>query len=271
MSQPADPHAAGGEGLGDSAGVPWAGRSFEPNANASDDGSAPAALVEAMRLFRTGEVSAAAVVDALRDVRLLMPLVAELGDSGVGPHGHAVDKSQELSIVTVAAPDGRTVLPAFSDVAAMARWDPVARPIPTPVRRIALAAADEGTDLVVVDPGSDSEFVIRRPAVWAIAQGLPWEPSPTSPEVFRALSESVASELAVIDIGVTPGDPQARLRGPELVVRLELMAGLDRAELDAMLARLAARWAADDRIAVLVDSLTVTLVRGDAPTRPPFG
>lgn len=267
MSQPADPHAAGA----DSAGVPWAGRSFEANANASDDGSAPASFVEAMRLFRTAQASAAEVVDSLRDQRLLMPLVAELGESGTGPHGQTVDKSQELSIVTVAAPDGRTVLPAFSDVAAMARWDPVARPIPTPVRRIALAAADEGTDLIVVDPGSDSEFVIRRPAVWAIAQGLPWEPSPTSPEVFQALSESVSSELAVIDVGVAPGDPQSRMRGPELIVRLELMSGLGRAELDAMLARLAARWAADDRIAVLVDSLTVTLIRGDAPAFPSFG
>ena len=45
-------------------------------------------------------------------------------------------------------------------------------------------------------------------------------------------------------------------------MRLELIQGLDQAELDAVLARLARRWAADDRIAVLVDSLTVKLVRG---------
>jgi hypothetical protein len=37
--------------------------------------------------------------------------------------------------------------------------------------------------------------------------------------------------------------------------------GLDREVLDAVLARLAQRWAADDRIAVLVDSLTVKLRR----------
>lgn len=259
MSRPADPegHSA------DSAGVPWAGRSFEPNTHAADDGSAPPAFVDAIRRFRAGEVGPQVVVDALRDVRLLMPLVAELGESGIGPHGQAVDKTQELSIVTVAAPDGRTVLPAFSDVVAMGRWDAAARPIPTDVRRIALAAADEGTDLVVVDPGSETEFVIRRPAVWAIARGVPWEPSYSSPEVFAALTASVASELAVLDLSVAPGDPQSRLRGPELVVRLELMAGLDRSELDGVLGRLAKRWAADDRIAVLVDSLTVTLVSGD--------
>jgi hypothetical protein len=259
MSRPADDESD--QRGADSAGVPWAGRSFEPNANAADDGSAPHAFSEAITRFRAGEARVDEVIDALRHERLLMPLVAELGDSGVGAHGQLVDKSQELSIVTVAAPDGRTVLPAFSDVAAMARWDATARPIPTPVRRIALAAADEGTDLIVVDPGSDTEFVIRRPAVWAIARDVPWEPSFASPEVFAALTESVAPELAVIDVGVASGDPLSRLRGPELIVRLELMAGLDRGELDAVLARLAKRWAADDRIAVLVDSLTVKLVR----------
>jgi hypothetical protein len=45
-------------------------------------------------------------------------------------------------------------------------------------------------------------------------------------------------------------------------VVLELVDGLGRDQLDAVLARLAARWAADDRIAVLVDSLSVKLVRG---------
>jgi hypothetical protein len=98
--------------------------------------------------------------------------------------------------------------------------------------------------------------------VWAIGQGLAWEPAYRSPEVYAGLQRSIAGELAVIDLAVAPGDPTGRLRGPELVVELHLMAGLDQAELDAVLARLARRWAADDRIAVLVDSLSVKLRRG---------
>ena len=94
------------------------------------------------------------------------------------------------------------------------------------------------------------------------AQARAWEPSHSSPEVFLGLQESIGAELAVLDLGVEPGDPQARLRGPELIVRLHLIDGLEPAELDAVLQRLARRWAADDRIAVLVDSLTVKLVRG---------
>jgi len=255
-------HAADDACGHDSAGVPWEGRRFEPNPHAGDDGSADPALLAALTAFGAGEGPATAVVDAYRTARLLIPLIAEKGEEGVGPTGLTVDKTQELSIVTVAAPDGRRVLPVFTSVQTMAAWEPTARPVPAPGVRTALSAAADDTELIVIDPGSETEFVLRRPAVWAIGQGLPWEPPHSSPEVFAALQESARSELGVIDVAVAPGDPASRLRGPELIVRLDLVDGLDRAELDAVLQRLAARWAADDRIAVLVDSLKVTLRRG---------
>lgn len=248
-------------GPADSAGVPWAGRSFEPNPHAADDGSADPALLAALLAFRAGDGDAGAVVDAYRSARLLIPLVAEKGEEGVGPTGLTVDKTQELSIVTVAAPDGRRVLPVFTSVQTLAAWDPAARPVPVDGVRTALSAAADDTDLVVIDPASPTEFVLRRPAVWAIGQGLRWDPPHMSPEVFAGLQESIGGEIGVLDLSVAPGDPDARLRGPELVVRLHLVDGLDQGELDAVLQRLAARWAADDRIAVLVDSLTVKLVR----------
>src|SRR5690606_14137168 len=98
-----------------------------------------------------------AVVDAFRNARLLIPLVAEAGDEGVNDRGVRVDKTQELSIVTVGGPDGRAVLPVFSSVATMAAWNDAARPVPADGRRVALAAASEGTDLVVIDPTSRTE------------------------------------------------------------------------------------------------------------------
>ncbi|TQJ32461.1 SseB family protein [Microbacterium sp. SLBN-146] len=248
--------------LADSAGVPWEGRSFEANRHATDDGSADPALLAALDAFRSGSGDQVAIVDAYRSARLLIPLVAERGDEGVGVHGQLVDKTQELSIVTVAAPDGRRVLPVFTSVEAMGRWDAAARPVPADGVRTALAAVDDDTDLIVIDPTSETEFVLRRPAVWAIARSEPWEPSFSSPEVFAGLSASIGGELAVLDLEVAPGDPTGRLRGPELLVRLQLVDGLDKAALDAVLSRLATRWASDDRIAVLVDSLTVKLTRG---------
>jgi hypothetical protein len=241
----------------DSAGVPWKGRHFEHNTSADDDGSAPELLMAAIRGFRARELGEAAVVDALRDARLLIPLVAELGAEGRTSEGH--DKSQELSIVTVEGPDGRTVLPAFTSVAAMTTWNPAARPVPVAATRVALAAASESTDVIVLDPTSDSEFAIRRPAVWAIARSEPWVPSYLDPRVLDAFMDAAAAEPSVIAVFLAPGDPDARLAGPELVVQLRLAAGLDRMSLDGMLARLQERWAESEVIADRVDSLSVKL------------
>jgi len=252
----------GPEGLGptDSAGQPWRGRSFEPNAHVADDGSAPPRLIEVIARFRAREVDETEVVDVFRESRFLIPLVAHAGDVGHTTDGTLVDKTQELSIVTVTGPDGRNVLPVFSSVAAMAAWNPDARPVPADGIRVALAAASEQTDVVVIDPTSATEFALRRPAVWAVAQSQPWKPSYLDREVRQAFAASIESELSVIGVSLSAGDPDARLAGPELRVELELVQGLTKAELDTTLQRLASRWAADDTIATRVDSLAVKLV-----------
>ncbi|MFM9876246.1 MAG: SseB family protein [Rhodoglobus sp.] len=246
--------------MSDSAGVAWAGRHFESNSSADDDGSAPEQLIAAIRDFQGGTAGESGVVDAVRESRLLVALVAELGETGVSPLGHTVDKSQELSIVTVAGPDGRTVLPAFTSVTAMSAWNPLARPIPVAGSRVALAAVSEATELVVLDPTSDTEFVLRRPALWAIAQSEPWTPSYLDSEVLDAFMDAAAPEPAVLALTLAPGDPTGRLAGPELVVRLALTEGLDRESLDAIVARLQSRWAASEVITTRVDSLRVQLL-----------
>lgn len=239
----------------DSAGVPWEGRQFHDNGWGGDDGSAPALLVEAIRRFRANEVGEAEVVDAVRESRLLVPLVAELGAGGRDERGG--DKSQELSIVTVAGPDGRPVLPAFSSVAAMSAWNVKARPVPTPGVRVAAAAIGEGTDLVVIDPTSETEFALRRPALVAVATGLPWRPSYDDASVRDAFADAAAPELDVVDVVAVPGDPEARLAGPELVLVVGVRAGLDAASVEQLVSRMRERWPADlgDR----VDSMSVRI------------
>jgi hypothetical protein len=253
------------DGPSDSAGVPWAGRQFASHGVgdtdfADDDGTAPDHLLTALGRFRAGEVEAVNVVDAIRSSRLLIPLLATIAEVGVGVDGLVADKSAELSIVTVAGPDGRNVLPVFSSVAAMQKWNPAARPVPADAVRVALAAASEQTDLVVLDPTSPTEFAVRRPAVWAIAQSVQWIPSYLDPEVLAVFTASVRSEPTVSSIDLAAGDPDARLAGPELVVRLALVPGLDQVALGAVLARLQERWSSDPLIASRVDSLAVTLV-----------
>lgn len=249
---------------GDSAGQPWAGRHFEQGDSSDDDGSADSALMDALTAFHTGAHGPEVVVEAFRDARLLIPLVAHLGEAGQNEHGPlagmTVDKKQELSIVTVSAPDGRNVLPVFSSVTSMRAWNPEARPVPADGVRVALAAASEDTELVVLDPTSAAEFVIRRPALWAMARSQQWRPAYADVAVAEAFRASISTELAVLDVQLADGDPGARLHGPEVLVRLELIQGLTEGELDAVLARLAQRWAANDAIAAGVDSLGVRLL-----------
>jgi hypothetical protein len=245
----------------DSAGVPWEGRSFDHAESSNDDGSAPAKLLEALKRFRSRELGEAEVVEEVRVSRLLIPLVAHAGETGVAPDGHLVDKTQELSIVTVAGPDGRSVLPAFTSVAAMSRWNPKARPIPADGTRVALAAASEGTDLVVLDPTSETEFAIRRPALWAMAQGRAWQPSYLDDAVLAEFMAAADGEDAIVAIQLAPGDPDARLAGPELLVQLSLVAGLDELALAELLGRAQDRWSSSELIAERVDSMTVKLAR----------
>jgi hypothetical protein len=245
----------------DSAGVPWEGRTFHENPGAGDDGSAPPRLLEAIRRFRAGELGVPDVIEALHDSRLLLPLIAERGDEGIGAHGRLVDKTQELSLITTAGPDGRPVLLAFTSVDAMRSWDPGARPIPIDAPRVALAAAAEGTPLIVLDPNTPTMFVVRRPALRAVATGESWRPSFDDPEVLQAVLDASAGEPDLVAVQLAPGDPTARLHGPELLVQLSVRGGLPPAELEGLIARLGERWSSDATIAERADSLSVVIER----------
>lgn len=243
----------------DSAGIPFAGRVFDADAGADDDGSADPRLIEAVRRFRARDLGMTEVVAALGAARLLVPLVADRGDEGVGPHGQVVDKTQELALVTVAGPDGRVVLPAFSSVGAMNAWNPRARPIPVPAPRVALAAAADGAGAIVLDPGSETEFALRRTGFEALATASRFVPCFADASVLEAFLVATAGESAVRAVQLAPGDPDARLIGAELIVQLTLEPGLDRGELDSVVARLGVAWAASPPIAQRVDSIGIRL------------
>lgn len=244
---------------GDSAGQPWEGRSFDDNPFRDDDGSAPPELVAAVEAFRAGEAGPERVVDVLRTCRVLVPLIAELGESGVTETGMTVDKSADLSIVTVQGPDGRPVLPVFSSTTTMRAWNERARPIPIGMRRVAAAVVEEGTDLVILDPGSETEFGVRRPASWAIVRDGPWTPAWANDAVATAVAAGVAAEPLVRRIELAPGPGGAGLGGPELLVTLGVPAGTARDELAQLAERAQRAWSTDETVATGVDSMTLRL------------
>ena len=244
----------------DSAGVPWEGRQLEGNRFADDDGSTPKELLNAISGFRSGQLGQAKVVDVIRDSRLLIPLVAQLGESEIGPNGLLVDKSAELSIVTVKSPDDQDALVVFSSVEAMQRWNKDARPVPTDAIRVCLAAASQLSTRVVIDPGSETEFVLRRPAIARIAQGLDWQPAELNQIVKKVVEGSVASEAQVIGFELRSADPTAKLAGAELEVALRLENGASPSEVRELLDRISRYWAASEEFASSVDSVSIKLI-----------
>ncbi len=248
-----DPH------LADSAGVPWLGRHFEGNEFAGDDGSAPEVLHEALLRHSLGSIGQAEVLRHVGASRFLIPLVAELGEAGVGPTGSITDKSAELSVVTVATPDGRSALLAFTSLASLALWDPDARPVPVTGLRLALAAKSDGTTRIVIDPGSDTEFAVRGPAIEALAAERDWVAPWEDERVLAAFMEPASQFAAITGLVLAPGDQFARLRGPEVVVHLTVMQGLDAGQLKSVTTELSEAWQHDPLITSRVDSVGLKL------------
>ena len=215
----------------DSAGRPWEGRSFQHHdtAYAGDDGSAPAGYLEAVEALAAGRSGRAAVVDALRGERLLVPLLAAAGETGFDERGRTIDKTQELSIVTVQGPDGAPILPMFSHVAAMQAWNAQARPVPTSTQRAAAAALD-GPARVVVDPGAASEFVLTRTMLEALLADASWSWGVEDAAVHTAVAAAMFGQPAVQAIVLATGDPRSTLAGAELEVHALVDAAQDAGE-----------------------------------------
>jgi hypothetical protein len=244
----------------DSSGVPWEGRTFQPNPHAGDTGEAPADVAESLTAWRAGTGSFTDLVAAFATNRFLIPLVTHAGDDFDVDNPVMEDKVQELSVITVAGPSGEKVIPAFTSVAAMSAWNSEARPIPIEAQRVALAAASEQTDRIVVNPGTDS-IVLRRPVVWSIAQGnsysAPWE----STEFVTKTRSLLAGIDNLLEIRVEPGDSKATGDGPDVTLLLVLPDGLNTDQVEALITEVQGRISGNDLFVTGVDTLTVTLSR----------
>lgn len=244
--------------LADSAGVPWEGREFQENPFADDDGLARIELIDAIKEFQQSGDPEKVFAEFTKS-RLLIPLLADLGESSVGAHGQTVDKSADLSIVTVETPDKKTALPVFSSVETMLRWNPKARPVPSDAIRVALAAASEGTTRIVLDPGSESEFAFRRAAIAAIAQQKSWRAPYLDEKVKAEFAAGIADEEMAVRIDFKTGDPHSRLAGSEMIITIGVKPGLPSSELETILYRIMQKWSASEIIASCVDSMSLVV------------
>ncbi len=268
---------AGAGGATDSAGQPWAGRSLAGDDARihnfeDDDGTADAGYLAAVADLRAGTADETAVVASLATARVFIPIVAQLAEEGESAHGLHADKQADMALVTLKAADGRTAMPAFTSAAALASWHPDARPVAVYAARAALSAVAEGAELLVLDPGAEVTFVVRRPAVWALAQQQEWTPSYADGELAAEMGRAAADFPAVRRVELLPGRGVATRAGdgsaiagggagPELQVVLYLVDGLDSAGVQQLVAGLQAEWSRNVLFGERVDSIEIKLRR----------
>jgi hypothetical protein len=268
---------AGAGGATDSAGQSWAGRSLSGDDARihnfeDDDGTADVGYVAALNALLAGSGDERAVVASLATARVFVPVVASLAEESVGAAGLHADKQADMALVTLNAPDGRKAMPVFTSVQALEAWHAEARPIAVYAARAALSAVSEDAQLLVVDPGSELAFVVRRPAVWALAQQRDWTPSYLDGELESALGSLAAAFPAVqsletqVGAGVASRTASGNVvqgggAGPELRVVLYLEDGLDAAAVQALVAGLNEAWSGNELFVDRVDSLEVKLRR----------
>ncbi|MEO5711397.1 MAG: SseB family protein [Nocardioidaceae bacterium] len=139
---------------------------------AGDDGRAPAEVTAALAAYDADpEGLHDQTLAVLQHARLLVPVVAVLGEVEHDEHGLAHDKTSDMATVLMTGRDGRTALLAFTSTEAMRRWDPEARPVPVPVGQAAAAAVQDGAAAVLLDVAGPVLFVVETEDLAELAQG----------------------------------------------------------------------------------------------------
>jgi hypothetical protein len=170
------------------------GRSIPDPGNSFDDGSADAELVAAVAAHAADPARLPAVLAALHRARVLAPVVALLGDTGTTPGGLAHDKTADIAVPLLVDPDGARALPVFTDLAALARWDAAARPVPVAGPRAAQVALAEGAEALVLDLAGPLTVTLPLPELRALAEARAARPVWDDPEVAAAVAEVLEGE-----------------------------------------------------------------------------
>jgi hypothetical protein len=175
-----------------------------------DDGTADPALTAALAAWSADRTAEAPVLEALRDARLLVPVVAVLGEVEEDENGLRREKTSDMAVPTLTAGD-RRALPAFTSTESLARWDPEARPVAVPLHQALQAAAHEKADTLVLDLAGPVPYQLTGPALLALAEGRTSADPLADPSVVAAVRAAVAAEPAVERAYLGPGSADGTL------------------------------------------------------------
>lgn len=162
-----------------------------------DDGTAAPELTEALTAWSRDPAAEPRVLAALRGARLLVPVVAMLGEVAEGDDGAPREKSSDMAVPTLRAPDGRRALPAFTAVSTLAAWRPDARPVAVTLPQALRAAAQESADTLVLDLAGPVTYQVTGAALRALAEGRTSPDPLADPAVRAAVRDALAGEPSV--------------------------------------------------------------------------
>lgn len=139
-----------------------------------DDGTQSPALAAALAAYAAGEQGAyVEVVRALQPTRLLVPVVALLGEVEYDENGLAHDKSSDMATVLIQNAAGEKALLAFTSTDSLVAWNTEARPVPAPAPVAANSALQEQAVALVLDIAGPVPFTLTGADLKGVAAG--WE------------------------------------------------------------------------------------------------
>lgn len=169
-----------------------------------DDGTADPRLTAALAAWSADRTAQQPVLEALKDARLLVPVVAYLGEVEEDENGLRREKTSDMAVPTLTAGD-RRALPAFTSTDSLARWDPHARPVAVPLHQALQAAAHERADTLLLDVAGPVPYQVTGSALLALSEGRTSADPLDDPAVTTAVRDAVAAEPAVLRAHLGPG------------------------------------------------------------------
>jgi hypothetical protein len=150
---------------------PASGRRIADTGFAGDTGVADPEFVAALASYHSDPGSYPEALAALQRSRLLVPVVAMLGEIEYDAQGLARDKTSDMAAVLLTGRDGRLALLAFTSTETMRRWDPEARPVPVVTQLAAQSALQNQAAALLVDVAGPHTFVLEGDDLEAVARG----------------------------------------------------------------------------------------------------
>jgi hypothetical protein len=132
-----------------------------------DTGAADERLTAVLAAYGRREASYADALAVLVESRLLVPVVAVLGE--VDESG--ADKTADMATVLLTGVDGRQALLAFTSLETMAAWQPDARPVAVPAGDAAKSALQDDAAALLVDVAGPVTFVVQGEDLYGLGAG----------------------------------------------------------------------------------------------------